>query len=94
MGDIYRNARKALVCMGKDADGGAEDVAGLVHDISEMISKYNSIADMPILAADNPLFDDPRWKALATLMKCPWFTRAWVVQDVSVGNHMYSTNSV
>lgn len=84
MGDIYRNAKKVLVCLGRDSDGGAEDAASLVHDISEMISKYNSISDMPVLRASDALYGDPRWKAIATLHRLPWFTRAWVIQEVGL----------
>jgi hypothetical protein len=79
MGDIYRNAKKVLVCINRDSDGGAEDVVSLVHDISEMISKYNSISDIPVLRANDVLYGDPRWKAIATLHRLPWFTRVWVI---------------
>jgi hypothetical protein len=84
MSEIYRNASKVLVCMGRDTDGGAEDVASLVHDVSQMISKYNSIAEMPVLHVSDPLYDDPRWKSVATLHRLPWWTRAWVVQEVGL----------
>lgn len=70
--------------MGRDSDGGAEDVASLVNDIAEMISKYKKISDMPVLRASDKLYDDPRWKAVATLQRLPWFTRAWVIQEVGL----------
>lgn len=41
--------------MGRDTDGGAGDVASLVHEISEMILKYKPISDIPVLHASNPL---------------------------------------
>ena len=84
MGKIYRNARTVLVCLGQDLDGGADDVAGLVKENADLVSKYGSIAEMPVLAPDASLFDDPRWKSLATLTKCTWFTRAWVLQEVGL----------
>jgi hypothetical protein len=51
---------------------------------SEMISKYNSISDMPVLRANDALYGDPRWKAIATLHRLPWITRAWVIQEVGL----------
>jgi hypothetical protein len=87
MGEIYRYAKKVLVCMGRDTDGGAEDVASLVHEISEMISGYKSILDMPALGASDPLYDDPRWRAVATLHRVPWFKRAWVIQEVGIAQN-------
>jgi Heterokaryon incompatibility protein (HET) len=79
MGRIYRNARTVLVCLGQDLDEGADGVAGLVKENADLVSKYGLIAEMPVLAPDDSLFDDPRWKSLATLTKCTWFTRAWVL---------------
>jgi hypothetical protein len=84
MGSVYKYARKVLVSIGEDTDGGAEDVASLVHDISELISKYKSIAEMPVLRASDPLYADSRWKAMATFHTLPWFTRAWVIQEVGI----------
>jgi hypothetical protein len=84
MGRIYRHARKVLVCLGQDLDGGAEDVAALVKENADLVSKYGSVAEMPILAQEDFLFEDPRWKSLATLMKSVWFTRAWVLQEVGL----------
>src|SRR5271155_2118035 len=78
MGAIYRNARTVLVCLGQDLDGGAEDVARLVKENADLVSKYGSIAEMPVLAPDDSLFDDSTWKSLATL------TRAWVLQEVGL----------
>src|SRR5205823_5715832 len=37
-----------------------------------------------ILTPDDLLLDDPRWKSLDVLLKRPWFTRAWVLQEVGV----------
>ena len=62
-----------LVYLGQDLDGGAD-----------LVSKYRSIAEMPVLASDDSLFDDSRWKSLATLTQCTWFTRAWVLQEVGL----------
>jgi hypothetical protein len=84
MGDVYRNAKKVPVYIGRDTYGGAEDVASLVSEICEMVSKFDSIADMPILESNDPWYDDPRWKAVAVLRNLPWFTRAWVIQEVGL----------
>src|SRR5271156_2923239 len=67
MGKIYRNARTVLGCLGQDLNGGADDVAGLVKENADLVSKYGSITEMPVLAPDASLFDNPRWKSLATL---------------------------
>jgi hypothetical protein len=84
MGSIYRHARTVLICMGQDPDGGAEDVAALVKENVDLISRHASISEMPLLRQDDPLLDDSRWKSLATLTRRPWFTRAWVVQEAGL----------
>jgi hypothetical protein len=84
MGSIYRHAIQVLVCVGPDPDGGAADVAALVEENAALVSRYHSILDMPILSPDNTLFEDPRWKSLSTFMERPWFTRAWVLQEVGL----------
>ncbi|KAK3363131.1 heterokaryon incompatibility protein-domain-containing protein [Lasiosphaeria hispida] len=84
MGDVYRHAKKVLVCLGKDVDGGAEHVASLVHDVSSMVRQHPAIGEMPRLTPRNPLADDARWKAVVTMHNLPWFTRAWVIQEVGL----------
>ena len=84
MGRIYQHARKVLVCLGQDLDGGAEAVAALVRENADLMSTYGSVAKMPVLAPDDPLLDDPRWMSLAKMMESVWFTRAWVLQEVGL----------
>jgi Heterokaryon incompatibility protein (HET) len=87
MGKIYEHAKTVLVYLGPDLDGGAKDVAALVEENANLVSKYFSVEKMPILSQDDPLFDDPRWRSLATMNNCVWFTRAWVVQEVGLASN-------
>lgn len=84
MADIYRNAQMVLVCLGRDPDGGAEDVASLIAEYAVLISTLDSITSMPGLQANDPKYDDPRWRSLSTLLNHVWFTRAWVIQEVGL----------
>lgn len=59
------------MCIGKDTDGGAEDVANLMHEIANMISRYKSISDLTVLHALDPLYDDPWRNAVKSLHKFP-----------------------
>lgn len=84
MNIIYQHAKRVLACMGQDPDGGAKDVVALLNEHTTRMLGYSSVLEMPVLTPDDPLLDDPRWKSLAVLMKRPWFTRAWVLQEVGV----------
>ncbi|EON64004.1 hypothetical protein W97_03234 [Coniosporium apollinis CBS 100218] len=84
MNKIYRHTKRVLACIGNDPDGGAENIAALISEHVERMSGYTSILDMPVLAADDPKFEDARWKCLGVLTRCDWFSRAWVLQEVGV----------
>lgn len=81
---IYKRAARVLVCMGNDSDGGAKDVVDLIEEHNERMSGHALVATLPILATDDPVLKDPRWRSVGTLMNCVWFTRAWVLQEVGV----------
>ncbi|KAH0558888.1 hypothetical protein GP486_004482 [Trichoglossum hirsutum] len=85
MNIIYRYAKDVLVCMGRDPDGGAKDVVALIDEHKTRTSGHTPVSQMPIISPDDPLLDDPRWKSLAVLLERPWFSRAWVLQEVGMG---------
>jgi Heterokaryon incompatibility protein (HET) len=84
MNKIYNKAKRVLVYMGDDQDGRAADVQQLLKEHVDRIKPYPSIKNMPMVLPGDPIFQDNRWKAVATLMKNEWFTRAWVLQEVGV----------
>jgi hypothetical protein len=81
---IYRRAARVLICFGQDPDGGANDIHTLIQEHNLRRAEYDSVDNMPILLPNDPLYNDPRWKSLAVLMKRPWFARAWVLQEAGV----------
>jgi hypothetical protein len=81
---IYQHAARVLICFGQDPDGGANDIPTLIQEHNLRRAEYDSVDNMSILLPDDPLYDDPRWKSLAVLMRRPWFTRAWVLQEAGV----------
>src|SRR6202035_936778 len=81
---IYQHAARVLICFGQDPDGGANDIPTLIQEHNLRRAEYDSVDNMSILLPDDPLYDDPRWKSLAVLMRRPWFTRAWVFQEAGV----------
>ncbi|KIW84539.1 hypothetical protein Z517_03789 [Fonsecaea pedrosoi CBS 271.37] len=84
MGKVYSCAKRVLVHFGDDLYGDARNVSSLVMEYAAMISKYKSVHDMPILLAEDPALDDPRWKTLSRFHHLPWWSRAWVIQEVGL----------
>ncbi|KAK3113769.1 hypothetical protein LTR53_008602 [Teratosphaeriaceae sp. CCFEE 6253] len=81
MDKVYARATRVLVCMGDDADGGANNVVALLREHAERMGT-KAVKDMPILPSDDPLFADIRWRSVASVFGNAWFGRAWVIQEV------------
>ncbi|KAH7410531.1 heterokaryon incompatibility protein-domain-containing protein [Cadophora sp. MPI-SDFR-AT-0126] len=82
---IYKNADAVLVDMGQDIYGGGSQVVSLIQDHQVRSFSYSSLEDMPVIDATDPIVSDPRWKGVSTLLKQPWFSRAWVIQEAGLG---------
>jgi hypothetical protein len=72
MAEIYRKAHKVFIWLGEAAD----DSDRAIEFVKQM-----SIRDIGEHVADKGLVQS--WRALATLMRRPWFTRRWIVQEVA-----------
>ncbi|KAK5111442.1 hypothetical protein LTR62_004894 [Meristemomyces frigidus] len=81
MDRVYAKATKVLVCMGGDESGEASEVVALLNEHASRMG-VKSLQDMPLLASNDPVLDDARWRSLAKLTRNDWFKRAWVVQEV------------
>jgi hypothetical protein len=73
MGSIYARARLVLACMGTSPDGGAGRIASFLNDYA------------PVMRSGAvPPTQDSRWRSFGPLLRKPWFTRAWVLQEVGL----------
>ncbi|KAI1747571.1 heterokaryon incompatibility protein-domain-containing protein [Xylaria castorea] len=74
MARIYRSASNVCVWLGEGYDG-AETAFNLVRDIMN----YRNFDEMIL---------DPKakeaWRNLISIMKAPWFSRRWVIQEISL----------
>jgi hypothetical protein len=85
MGDIFKSARKVIVWLGDDYDdsrAGMQLAKQLLH-----IAIYQPVSGL--MPADLETHGLPkrghkRWKALALILRRPWFWRTWVVQEVAM----------
>jgi hypothetical protein len=93
---IYRQAESVLVWLGEDDLNIATEVVNLVSGVNAYFdSQYNSrssvdrnfrvrIMKIPELTKDSSLLRPSRWEALRSFLELPWFSRAWVLQEVAV----------
>ena len=89
MGDIYKSAETVIAWLG-DEDRYTEDAVGLLH----------TLAEIPVEQYSDPAFDvsslvgiiaNESWYALSALLSRPYFTRAWVVQEVALAEKLIFT---
>jgi hypothetical protein len=88
MKDIFQKSTSTVVWLGDEAD----DSTSAVRLITEM-ARIAPASSKPagLLGVWNPdwyqrlppLYD-PAWRAFAKLLQCPWFHRAWIIQETSV----------
>jgi hypothetical protein len=52
--------KRVLVCLRRDKDSRAQEVAKLVEENYKLVLKYKSVKEIPILLVDNPVFNNPR----------------------------------
>ncbi|KAK1010737.1 hypothetical protein B0A54_01176 [Friedmanniomyces endolithicus] len=83
MGEIYRSARKVVVWLGEHYD---DSKAGMqLADQLRNILRYRHFDDLRFCDLDAyglPGRGHKKWKALAAVLRRPWFWRTWVVQEV------------
>ena len=89
MGKVYENAEEVLVWLGSDGEGIAEDCFNLIRKTNEYLDHqvvfYGDFRDMPTITKASAIsFDKSRWSKVRTLVKMPWFTRLWVVQEAAL----------
>jgi hypothetical protein len=77
MSDIYRNATSVCIWLGDHDD---ENTSKVAVDFIE--KRVKDLGAFDKLIIDHSKSEE--WKALATLMTRPWFTRRWVVQEVAL----------
>lgn len=83
MGDIFKSARKVIVWLGEDYDdsrAGMQLARQLLH-----IAQERQVTDLgpgDLEPHGLPRQGHKRWKALAAVLRRPWFWRTWIIQEV------------
>ncbi|KAI1330728.1 HET domain-containing protein [Xylariaceae sp. FL0255] len=93
MGEIYSRSIRTLVWLGAETTS-EHDAWPLLDQIYRVFREQNpearTLADIPLrlysderhVALGLPDLNNKQWKHLDTLLRIPWFTRIWVVQEV------------
>ncbi|KAF3810050.1 hypothetical protein GCG54_00002500 [Colletotrichum gloeosporioides] len=77
---IYKYSSRVVVFLGREAKG-TTSVAGLLTRLTVDVSPKDYRAITSILQDKS---EAASWKALDELMKRPWWSRAWIVQEFAV----------
>ncbi|KAI9148845.1 HET-domain-containing protein [Paramyrothecium foliicola] len=90
MPEIYASAVRVVVHLGEAADD-SDDAIELLGKIAKADLRHASAVSIPsyfLLMAGLPRRDDPTWTALLKFWLRPWFSRIWVVQEVTLGREI------
>jgi hypothetical protein len=90
MGEVYTNAERVLVWLGRDDENVAEDAFALIREANVYFANSFLQADQKIhqmapFPKPYPIcMDEERWSSVAELCLLPWFKRVWTVQEIAV----------
>ncbi|KAI7363332.1 hypothetical protein KC354_g6566 [Hortaea werneckii] len=89
MGDIFKGARQVIVWLGEDYEDSRAGMQ-LAGQLCAVAKKPNVCSvDVGDLETHGlPKRGHKRWKALAAILRRPWFWRTWVVQEVVLNPHV------
>lgn len=86
MGEIYSKAARVLVWLGAETD--TEPGIVSVRQLSEMIYQKSADGKLTPTSPDMRLVaPHVAWRSICSLFANRWFTRAWVIQEVSLSKH-------
>lgn len=90
---IYQSAEDAIVWLGDHFDNVREGVE-LAQQLSRIHYRlygpegHRSFSTLTFRELGLPEADHVSWKALDAILWAPWFTRAWIVQEVAVASNV------
>lgn len=83
MNRIYRGASHVLVWLGRDNSHAAAAAFGLFRDLAKIFSDEEGRKQFELEHLENPSEkSEEAWGPLKNFTNLPWFTRAWIVQEI------------
>jgi len=90
MAKIFGRAEKVLVYLGLEGEAG-DQAASLIEEIGAAmkaeLSHVKSVWSLGPTDKNDPIFKDTRWEAFHVALQGPWFTRCWVIQEISLARN-------
>ena len=86
MADIYKNAEQVVIWLGEKSNH-IEDAFKTAARIAEIVTECgtdNGISDDQLRELGLPSHRSKEFDALGAVLQLPWFSRAWVVQEVGM----------
>lgn len=86
MADIYKSASRVLVYLGEAADD-SDEALELLDRIANTDLGGPEQQFVPLSRRETglPPHDNKGWAAIRSLLRRPWFRRAWVIQEFVMG---------
>lgn len=85
MRDIYRCSERTVIWLGPEGQDSSRALQ-LIRQLSDASLGHEANNGTTKLVDSLPPLYDPAWGALASLLRRPWWRRAWIVQEASVSS--------
>lgn len=95
MGMVFANATSVLVWLGHDEEEIAQRTFEWIRAMNEYFGRifeedgFNYRRMRPVREPYPVPMDASRWSGLRTLLRLPWFSRVWTVQEAAVARSCY-----
>ncbi|CZT22928.1 uncharacterized protein RCC_08636 [Ramularia collo-cygni] len=81
MGKIFKSARKVTVWLGDHADNSRAGMQ-LAYQLLDISTRHSVLNSDQLETLGLPKRGSKRWISLAAILRRPWFSRTWIVQEV------------
>jgi len=85
---VYERASRVLIGLGVDSHGDAKEAFEFIKETNRHFEAgmgiHGHINNVPLLLSHPPITDPSRWIPLEHLFLHTWFTRVWIIQEVSL----------
>ena len=98
MGNIFKQARQVICWLGPDLNNEANLARETIQDLAnsplqkhedgmgKLCGGFGKITDEFLEDMQLPCTTSPKWQALNHLIRCPYFERVWIMQEVELAS--------
>ena len=89
---VYQNAKSVIVSLGPD-NGEAEEGFSVLNSLNDLCQRqsaeFGGMENVPNVSSDDlHCYADFAWTSCRSILRKPWFSRVWIVQEVGLAKQV------